>query len=91
MVIAKCQAGKPPTVTRLLLLPDEAEEPPLSISREHFSTAIAFGFDLAEQLLFRGEEVVEEPHDSIQRIRVAGEAFAQLLAGRIVKEVGARF
>jgi len=90
MVIAKCQAGKPPTVTRLLLLPDEAEEPPLSISREHFSTAIAFGFDLAEQLLFRGEEVVEEPHD-LSRIRVAGEAFAQLLAGRIVKEVGARF
>ena len=59
----KCQAGKPPTVTRLLLLPDEAEEPPLSISREHFSTAIAFGFDLAEQLLFRGEEVIEEPHN----------------------------
>jgi len=28
MVIVKCQAGKPPTVTRLLLLPDEAEEPP---------------------------------------------------------------
>ena len=53
--------------------------------------AFAFGFDLAEQLLFRGEEVVEEPHDPIHRIRVTGEAFAQLLAGRIVKEFGARF